>query len=55
MEEDTDSDGLWGISTIVAERVQCVRDLALLLTAVGTLDVNEAMQRITRWKKLEQS
>ncbi len=54
MEDDAESEGLWGISTIVAERVQCVRDLALLLTAVGTLDVNEAMRRIARWKKLEQ-
>lgn len=51
MEEDTDSDGLWGISTIVAERVLCVRDLALLLTAIGTLDVEEALAKIAEWKR----
>lgn len=54
MDDEAGSDGLWGVSTIVAERIQCVRDLALLLTAVGTLDVNEALRRIARWKKLEQ-
>lgn len=51
LEDDVESDGMWGISTIVAERVLCVRDLARLLTAIGTLDVEEALARIEEWKR----
>jgi len=51
MEDDAGSDGMWGVSTIVAERVLCVRDLARLLTAIGTLDVEEALARIEEWKR----
>lgn len=51
MDDDAESDGMWGVSTIVAERVLCVRDLARLLTAIGTLDVEEALARIGEWKR----
>lgn len=46
-------EGMWGISTVVGERRLCVRDLARLLVAIGTLDVNKAFQRIAEWKRLE--
>lgn len=46
-------EGMWGISTIVTERILCVRDLARLLIAIGTLDVDVALNRIVEWKRLE--
>lgn len=51
--DPADQEWMWGITRVVTERVLCVRDLARLLVAVGTLDVDEALARIAQWKRVE--
>lgn len=46
-------EGFWNISLIVSERIRCVQDLARLLVALGTLDVDEALARIEVLKAVE--
>lgn len=46
-------EGMRNISTTITERVLCVRDLARLLVAIGSLDVEQALAKVAEWKRLE--